>query len=112
MIVGKNKAVLFVSEIIEAVSEPHPEVPAGRPACPVCRREADEGLAPFDSLPEELRSLIAANAPAEVSSVCPRCLQLFERARAQLEKYAAVFEQGRKVLPTWLRLGAHEHFTP
>jgi serine protease AprX len=87
------------------------EVPAGRPACPVCRREAGEGLAPFGQVPEELKSLIAANAPEGVQSVCARCLELFGRAHAQLEKYAAVFEQGRNVLPTWLRLGAHEHFT-
>jgi serine protease AprX len=68
-------------------------------------------LAPFDSLPAELRSLISANTPAEVGAVCPRCVQLFQRASAQSEKYSAVFEQGRQVLPTWLRLGAHEHFT-
>jgi serine protease AprX len=87
------------------------EVPAGRPACPVCWREAGEGLAPFEGLPGELKELISANAPEGVQAVCPRCLELFGRARAQLEKYAAVFEQGRQVLPTWLRLGAHEHFT-
>jgi serine protease AprX len=87
------------------------EVPAGRPACPVCRREAGDGLLPFDQLPEELKELISANAPEGVQAVCARCLELFGRARAQLEKYAAVFEQGRQVLPTWLRLGAHEHFT-
>jgi serine protease AprX len=87
------------------------EVPAGRPACPVCWREAGEGLTPFEHLPGELQELISANAPAGVQAVCPRCLELFGRARAQLEKYAAVFEQGRQVLPTWLRLGAHEHFT-
>lgn len=87
------------------------EVPAGRPACPVCRREAGEGLAPFGELPEELQRLISANAPEGVQAVCQRCVELFGRAHAQLEKYAAVFEQGRNVLPTWLRLGAHEHFT-
>jgi serine protease AprX len=87
------------------------EVPAGRPGCPVCWREVGEGLTPFEALPGELKELIAANAPAGVEAVCPRCLELFGRARAQLEKYAAVFEQGRQVLPTWLRLGAHEHFT-
>ncbi len=87
------------------------EVPAGSPACPVCSREAGEGLAPFEGLPNDLKELISANAPAGVQSVCPRCLELFGRARKQLEKYAAVFEQGRNVLPTWLRLGAHEHFT-
>ena len=87
------------------------EVPAGRPVCPICWREAGEGLAPFEQLSGELQELIAANAPDGVQAVCPRCLELFRRARAQVEKYGAVFEQGRHVLPTWLRLGAHEHFT-
>jgi serine protease AprX len=88
------------------------DVPAGRPTCPVCSREAGEGgLAPFDQLPEELRRVITANAPEGVAAVCARCVELFGRAHAQLEKYAAVFEQGRNVLPTWLRLGAHEHIT-
>ncbi len=111
MIGGKNKVVYLVSETMEAEPQHQSEVPAGNSACPVCGRESEEGLAPFDSLPEELRSLITANAPAEVYAVCPRCLQLFERARTQLEKYAAVFEQGRRVLPTWLRLGVHNEFT-
>jgi serine protease AprX len=97
--------------ISEEASAQHSEVPAGRPVCPVCSREAGEGLAPFDQLPDELKRLIAANAPEDVGAVCVRCLELFERARVQLEKYAAVFEQGRYVLPTWLRLGADERFT-
>jgi serine protease AprX len=92
-------------------SEQHTEVPAGRPVCPVCWREASDGLAPFEQLPDELKRLIAANAPEGVQAVCPRCLELFGRAQAQLEKYAVVFEQGRNVLPTWLRLGADERFT-
>ncbi len=87
------------------------DVPAGRPGCPVCSREAGEGMTPFDALPEELRRLISANAPEGVTAVCARCVKLFTRAHAQLEKYAAVFEQGRRVLPTWLRLGADERFT-
>ena len=87
------------------------EVPAGRPVCPVCWREAGEGMAPFSHVADELKQLITANAPEGVRAVCGRCLELFKRAHAQLEKYAAVFEQGRQVLPTWLRLGAHEHFT-
>ncbi|MBV9924562.1 MAG: S8 family serine peptidase [Acidobacteria bacterium] len=66
---------------------------------------------PFEQVPDELKSLVAANAPAGVEAVCRRCLELFGRARAQVEKYGAVFEQGRQVLPTWARLGAHEHFT-
>src|SRR5437763_1777852 len=87
------------------------DVTAAAPACPVCSREAREGLAPFEQLPDELKTLVAANAPSGVEAVCVRCLELFERARAQSEKYAAVFEQGRYVLPTWLRLGADERFT-
>lgn len=100
-----------MAEATSAEPTPPSEVPAGRPACPVCRREAGEGLTPFDQLPGELREMISANAPDGVQAVCPRCLELFGRARAQAEKYAAVFEQGRHVLPTWLRLGAHEHIT-
>ena len=56
------------------------EVPAGRTACPVCWREAGEGLTPFEQLPEELRRLITANAPEGVQAVCPRCVELFSRA--------------------------------
>jgi serine protease AprX len=87
------------------------EAPAGRPACPVCWRVAGEGLVPFEQVPGELKEMISANAPQGVQAVCPRCLELFGRALKQTEKYGAVFEQGRHVLPTWLRLGAHEHFT-
>jgi serine protease AprX len=92
-------------------SAQHSEVAAGLPVCPVCWREAGEGLMPFEHLPDGLKQLIAANAPGGVQAVCPRCLELFGRAQAQLEKYSAVFEQGRNVLPTWLRLGADERFT-
>ena len=99
-----------VSELIEETAQAA-EVPAGQKVCPVCWREAGDGTAPFDSLPEELRRLISANAPGGVEAVCRRCVELFARAHAQLEKYAAVFEQGRHVLPTWLRLGADERFT-
>jgi serine protease AprX len=103
-----------MSEVIpDEQTPPSSEMPASLPACPVCGREAPEGLAPFDQLPDELRRMIAANTPGgnAVSEVCPRCVRLFERARAQMEKYAAIFEQGRYVLPTWLRLGADERFT-
>ena len=91
----------------------HADVPAGRPVCPVCGREAPDGLVAFTALPEDLRGLVAANAPAGalVSTLCPRCVNLFQRALVQLRSDAAVFEQGGRVLPTPLRLGADPRFT-
>jgi len=91
----------------------HARFPGGRTVCPFCGREAADGLAPFEPLSDEIKRLITANAPGGQAppAVCARDLELLERAHRQLEKYAAVFEQGRFVLPTWLRLGAHEQFT-
>jgi serine protease AprX len=111
--VGKIQGGEFImSEMISAEpSAQRSEVTAGVTACPVCGREAGEGLTPFEQLPDELKRMVAANAPGEVGAVCGRCVELFARAHAQMEKYAAVFEQGRYVLPTWLRLGADERFT-
>lgn len=90
----------------------HSDAAAGRPACPVCGREAQEGLSPFEYLSDDLKRLASANSPGDgpPAAVCARCVRLFERASRQLEKYAAVFEQGRYVLPTWLRLGADDRF--
>lgn len=86
---------------------------AGEIACPICGREAPTGLAPLTALPAELQAMIAANAPANVllASVCRRCVELFERARMQLTSDAVIFEQGGRVLPTPLRLGADQRFT-
>ncbi|HEX8143582.1 MAG TPA: S8 family serine peptidase [Pyrinomonadaceae bacterium] len=91
----------------------HSDQAAGRPICPVCGREAPDGLTPFVSLSEELQRIVVANAPAGalLSEVCPRCVELFERARVQLEVNAVVFEQGGYVLSTPLRMDADERFT-
>src|SRR5919112_485248 len=64
---GKIKGWLRVSEAMEG-SVHVSETPAGRPACPVCSREAGEGLRPFGQLPDGLRELISANAPAGVQA--------------------------------------------
>ncbi|HYE65934.1 MAG TPA: S8 family serine peptidase, partial [Pyrinomonadaceae bacterium] len=40
-----------------------------------------------------------------------RCVGLFERAKAQLQAHAVIFEQGGHVLSTPLRMDADEHFT-
>ena len=86
---------------------------AGRLVCPVCGRESVDGLLSFDSLSDALKQIVATNAPggALVSTVCPRCVELFERARVQLEADRAVFEQGGRVLSTPLRMDADDRFT-
>jgi serine protease AprX len=103
-----------VSETIPAGQTHHTvERVAGFPVCPVCGRESKEGLGSLASLPESLQQIIAANAPAgnALAMVCPRCVELFERAQRQLETDAVVFEQGGRVLPTPLRLDADHRFT-
>jgi serine protease AprX len=91
----------------------HSKQAAGRTVCPVCGREAPDGLVPFPALSEELQTIVAANAPggALVSEICPRCIELFERAKIQLQTDAAIFEQGGNVLSTPLRMDADERFT-
>jgi serine protease AprX len=84
-----------------------------KPVCPVCGRESADGLLPFHALSEELQVIVSANAPASVvlGEICPRCVELFERARVQLQTDAAIFEQGGHVLSTPLRLDADDRFT-
>lgn len=83
------------------------------PLCPVCGRETPDGRVPLTALDEDMQVMIAANAAADtlVADVCPRCVELFERARVQIETDAAVFEQGGHVLSTPLRLDADDRFT-
>ncbi|HEX8162305.1 MAG TPA: S8 family serine peptidase [Pyrinomonadaceae bacterium] len=85
---------------------------AGGSVCSVCGRGRQESV-PISSLDEELQAIIAANSPAGrvVSDVCPRCVELFRRAQVQLHADAVVFEQGGRVLPTYMRLGADPRFT-
>lgn len=68
---------------------------------------------PLATLAEDLQDLIKSNAPgvADVPSVCPHCLNLFERAKDHIKKNAAVFEEGNHVLSTPLRLDADDRFT-
>jgi serine protease AprX len=46
-----------------------------------------------------------------VKEICARCAELFQRAQRQIDSHAAVFEQNAFVLPTPLRMDAHERFT-
>ena len=83
------------------------------PLCPVCGRETPDGRVPLTALDGDMQVMIAANAAADtlVADVCTRCVELFERARVQIETDAAVFEQGGHVLSTPLRLDADDRFT-
>jgi len=99
-----------ISLLREATSA---DMAAGGSACPVCSREAGDGLVPLDALPEDVRQLIEANAPdtRERQSVCARCAQLFLRAKDQILSDAAMNKDGSFVLSTPLRLDGDERFT-
>ena len=89
------------------------DLTAGSDICPVCSRTARDEYIALSSLPEDLQKLIRANAPdtGEISEVCGRCVRLFERAKDQIIKDAAVQKDGSHVLSTPLRLDADERFT-
>lgn len=95
-------------------SEPenlHSNQAAGEIVCPVCGREALGELVSFDSLSDDLKVIITANAPASADAVCQRCVEMFERALVQLREDKVIFEQGGHVLSTPLRMDADERFT-
>lgn len=86
---------------------------AGEKVCPVCSRETPEEYVPLAAIEEDLRKLIEANAPdtRTVQAICARCVRLFERAKDQIVKDAAVQKDGSHVLSTPLRIDADERFT-
>lgn len=97
-----------MEELIDA-----PETPstAQTNVCNVCDRLADE-LFTLASVPEELSSIIKPNAATpNPEQVCSQCIDLFTRARRQIESQAPIFEQNDFVLPTPLRMDADERFT-
>lgn len=89
------------------------DISGGEMVCAVCSREALEDFVPMEDLPEDLRRLIRANAPGadDFSEVCERCVRLFDRAKDQILRDAAVKKDGSYVLSTPLRLDAAEDFT-
>lgn len=79
--------------------------------CHFCGRQSNpENLAtPANA---ELRGLVDANLPRkESAAICRECVELLQRAKAQVESHLAVFDQNDHVLPTPLRMDAHETFT-
>ncbi len=82
-------------------------------ACPVCSRLVKDEFVELAPMPDDLQKLIRANAPnsGEFNEVCRRCARLFERAKDQIIKDAAVQKDGSHVLSTPLRLDADPNFT-
>jgi serine protease AprX len=104
---SETKETVVTKELLANISEP-----ALIEACSVCARIPTDGLIPFEALEEKLRELVAANALAGKSNgVCAQCIEVFKRARNQIEAHGAIFEQTSYVLPTPIRLGADERFT-
>src|SRR5687767_5761391 len=79
--------------------------------CPICGRVNPQ--IPFSAIADDLARFIKANADVkgELAATCLRCVELFSRAKAQVESHNLIFEQNAEVLPTHLRLDADERFT-
>jgi len=95
------------SILIAADAPTRPEL-----SCHLCGRLEAHRI-PLDELHPDIRSLVQSNAGAagESARVCPNCVELFVRAKAQVDSHQFVFEQHNHVLPTPLRMNADERFT-
>ena len=110
--------VINSSFIISPMAEPiitslTPNIPEESPSsiCQICGR-IDQELLPVSDLPEGLRDIIRANATArKLGRICSSCLQIFKRAKRQIDSHADIFEEVNFVLPTPLRMNADERFT-
>ncbi|HEV8159572.1 MAG TPA: S8 family serine peptidase [Pyrinomonadaceae bacterium] len=91
----------------------HADLAAGEKVCPVCSREVQYEFVPLLAMPDDLQALIRANAPGtnHFEAVCARCVRLFERAKEQILRDAAMNKDGSFVLSTPLRLDSDERFT-
>ena len=82
------------------------------PGCYICGRSNGQHF-PLSGLPDELANFLRGNAVVseELGSVCASCVELFSRAKAQVDSHQLVFDQTDHVLPTPLRMNADERFT-
>lgn len=80
--------------------------------CQLCGRLNDQRFS-VGSLPADIAVLLKANADlaGDLAQVCVHCLELFNRAKTQIDSHHVVFEQTDHVLPTPLRMDADERFT-
>src|SRR5437660_7984730 len=99
-----------MAEVITTIDEGTKRDDSVARVCSVCDRTALGQVISVEALPEDLQNIVRANAAA-VDEICIRCVELFTRAKLQLDAHAAVFEQNDFVLPTSLRMDADERFT-
>lgn len=80
--------------------------------CRLCGRINHQHI-PLGSVAPDIAALLKANADVagELARVCVNCVELFNRAKAQIDSHQVVFEQTDHVLPTPLRMDADERFT-
>ena len=81
-------------------------------SCSTCGR-INEPRVSVRELPTDIAALLKANTGVtpDLARVCPNCIELFSRARTQIDSHHVVFEQTDHVLPTPLRMNADERFT-
>lgn len=95
------------STLLTTADETKPDL-----SCHLCGRLEPQRIS-FAELPPDIRSLVQSNtgAAGNLARVCPNCVELFVRAKAQVDSHQFVFEQHNHVLPTPLRMNADERFT-
>ena len=81
-------------------------------SCHICGRINDPRVS-LGELPADIAALLKANTEVtrDRAEVCASCIELFSRARTQINSHQVVFEQTDHVLPTPLRMNADERFT-
>jgi serine protease AprX len=80
-------------------------------ACHFCGRLKDSQSLTMPAS-AELKGLVDVSvAKKEPTAICVDCSELLKRAKAQVESHVAVFDQNDYVLPTPLRMDAHEAFS-
>ena len=95
--------------ILSAKSDQSPE--ATNLSCYLCGRINDHRI-PLRELHPDIRALLKGNMTlaGELAQLCTHCVELFSRAKAQIDSHHIVFEQTDHVLPTPLRMNADERF--
>jgi serine protease AprX len=81
-------------------------------SCHFCGRSNDPRVS-LGELAADIAALLKANTEVtrDRAEVCSNCIELFSRARTQINSHQVVFEQTDHVLPTPLRMNADERFT-